>query len=261
MRVFSVIGHGNLDRMKLIAEILVRRHHSVGLIRDNGNVIERETDGFNNPGNPFDFTAGYFHNARDKGDEGYVSWAGKKSFNELLRICDSDFTMVENNLQEEIPKLLIATSLSQIEEKLQTLQQGKETLFAILVPIREGGKDYQGIPIFSIGEEEALVDRIEDVVFEKLPGFTPKCCGACGKSCGQLCRDILAGISKRSDCKISSDHVQLFINGREVEMVDFVRRILKNAVNGIVSELDGYHEKARIEVKMGPANCLTVISD
>ena len=43
-------------------------------------------------------------------------------------------------------------------------------------------------------------------------------------------------------------HITLKINGQPVRMVPFVQKILRNAVLGVASELEGYQEGASIEV-------------
>ena len=50
---------------------------------------------------------------------------------------------------------------------------------------------------------------------------------------------------------ISDTNTKLYINGNEINMVPFVQRLLYNAVQGVVSELDCYEDGFSIEVKIG----------
>ena len=102
---------------------------------------------------------------------------------------------------------------------------------------------------------ETIVDIIEAKVFEVLPDFDAKCCMACGYDCYGFCTAVLRGELKRNDCVDSNKIVSLKIDGKYIPMVPFVQNILKNAVNGIVKELDGYSEKAKIEI------CIDIDSD
>ena len=45
--------------------------------------------------------------------------------------------------------------------------------------------------------------------------------------------------------------IALKIDGQEIRMVPFVQKILRNAVLGVASELEGYREGAQIEVLLG----------
>ncbi len=44
--------------------------------------------------------------------------------------------------------------------------------------------------------------------------------------------------------------IELFIDGKQVPMVPFVQKILKNTILGLVGSLDGYREGASISIKL-----------
>jgi molybdopterin-guanine dinucleotide biosynthesis protein B len=115
--------------------------------------------------------------------------------------------------------------------------------------------EYRGIPVINaINETERLVSLIEEKVFAKLPDFPSECCTACGFSCRELGKKILAGEAKRDDCVITNSRVKLYIGGQKIEMVPFVQKILYNAVKSVVSELDGYKSDAAIKIEIGALN-------
>ena len=60
--------------------------------------------------------------------------------------------------------------------------------------------------------------------------------------------DTSIGSECNSGTRTLKGDVRLVIDGNEIEMVPFVRNILRNTVTGVVCELDGYHENARIEL-------------
>ncbi len=100
-------------------------------------------------------------------------------------------------------------------------------------------------------DTERLVDLVEQKVYERLPDFPPECCRACGYSCRELGIRILKGEARREDCVLSDSNIKLLIDGREIDMVPFVQKILFNAVEGVVKELEGYKKGAKVEIRIG----------
>ncbi|MDR0876174.1 MAG: hypothetical protein LBN12_08200 [Clostridiales Family XIII bacterium] len=88
------------------------------------------------------------------------------------------------------------------------------------------------------------------ITIEEFPDFPPECCSACGHTCAGLKTEILSGEAKLEDCVLSRMDVELLIDGKLINIVPFVQRILKNAVLGVVRELDGYHDDSRIEIRI-----------
>lgn len=108
-----------------------------------------------------------------------------------------------------------------------------------------------GFPVINcIAEAERLIDLIEQKVPELMPGFDEECCKACGFSCRGLLERILSGEKTREDCVLGKADINLFINGKPVELVPFVQNILRNAVIGVVGELHGYEKGADIEISI-----------
>ncbi|NMB21105.1 MAG: hypothetical protein GX979_09565 [Firmicutes bacterium] len=51
---------------------------------------------------------------------------------------------------------------------------------------------------------------------------------------------------------MDNSQVELLLNGAALPMVPFVQAILKNAVLGVVKELNGYREHSEIVVRLKP---------
>ena len=130
--------------------------------------------------------------------------------------------------------------------------QGKWGEFAFVVSGRISVKldEYRGKPaIDATTDAKKLVDLIELKVYERLPDFPDDCCLACGMSCRQLAAAILSGTKRRTDC-VADKGIELHIGGVRINMVPFVQKILKNAVLGVVSELEGYEKGQVIEIRL-----------
>ncbi|MCL2695947.1 MAG: molybdopterin-guanine dinucleotide biosynthesis protein MobB [Clostridiales bacterium] len=154
-----------------------------------------------------------------------------------------DWVVLEGVSDIPIPTIVTAHGEEDLREKLSDMT------FCVSGRIADEIQEYHGLPAFSAVENiAALVDLIERRVYDRLPDFEPECCGACGLACAELGRAILAGQRKRSDC-VADRGVALTVNGKRVDMVPFVQKILKNAVLGVAQELNGYESGCEIEVR------------
>lgn len=50
---------------------------------------------------------------------------------------------------------------------------------------------------------------------------------------------------------MSKSNIKLLVDDREIDMVPFVQKILFNAVEGVVKELEGYKKGAKVEIRIG----------
>lgn len=247
MKVFSVFGitkSGKTTTIENIIKELCKRNYSIGSVKEihfEAFKIDEEgtnTDRHKKAGSQL-VTARSEH-------ETDILYQSKLTMDEILKAYDYDFVVLEGVRDINAPKIITAHSIEEIEERLDG------SVFAIAGMVSNEMKSYKGIPILSaITNIEALVDLIEEKVFERLPEFPDECCSACGYSCVELCEAILKGEAKRNDCVIHSGRTCLKVNGKEIPMVPFVEKILCNAVLGVVSELDGYKKDAKLEITIG----------
>jgi molybdopterin-guanine dinucleotide biosynthesis protein B len=164
----------------------------------------------------------------------------------ILSLYDHDYCILEGVKDINAPKVITAHTAEDIEANMDY------RTFAISGAIANEKAEYKGYPVINcLKDTERLADLIEEKVPELMPEFDADCCGACGHDCRIMLSKILSGEKKRDDCVITRADVELSVNGRKIEMVPFVQRLLRNAVLVVVSELEGYEEGADIEVRMG----------
>ncbi|ACB83935.1 molybdopterin-guanine dinucleotide biosynthesis protein MobB [Natranaerobius thermophilus] len=251
MRVLSVAGITGSGKTTIIENIiteLTKRRYSVGSIKEihyEKFAIDEEgtnTDRHYKAGADLVTARGYF--------ETDILYKKRLSVQDILRQYDHDYVVLEGVEDFFVPKIISAHNIEEIEAKLD------ETVFAISGRISNEIEEYQGIPVINtITNIDQMVDLIEQKVFPALPNLPEKCCGTCGYSCKELTGEILRGERDRNDCPIGSENsVQLKVDGHEIDMVPFVQDILRNAVEGVVKELDGYKKNARIEITIGDKN-------
>ncbi|MCK4260368.1 MAG: molybdopterin-guanine dinucleotide biosynthesis protein MobB [Halanaerobiales bacterium] len=246
MKVFSVFGISGTGKTTTIENIireLKKRRYSVGSVKEIHfeefaiDLTGSNTDRHRKAGSEL-VTARGFH-------ETDILYPEKLSIDEILSHYHHDYVVLEGVIDRSFPRIITASTIEEIDERIDGY------VFAISGRIANELSEYRGLPVInSMTDVDVLVDLIEEKVFHKLPDFPAKCCKACGLDCRELGIKILKGEAKREDCVISKGNVKLFIDQKEVEMVSFVQRILRNAVLGVVKELDGYKPGVNIEVKI-----------
>ena len=246
MKVFSVVGitqSGKTTTIESIIEELKRRRYSVGSVKDiHFEAFAIDTEGTNThrhwqAGSELVTARGLY--------ETDVLHKRQLTVTEILDFYDQDFVVLEGVEDFFAPRIVTAHTVEEIDERLD------ERVFAISGRIAAQRKAYRGLPVINALEDrEALVDLIEEKVFPALPNLPVQCCGACGLSCEQMTASILRGERKRSDCVIEGGGVELYVGSKKIDMVPFVQALLRNAVEGVARELDGYRQNVPLEVKI-----------
>lgn len=250
MKAFAVVGYTKSGKTTTIEEIikeLKRRNYSVGSVKDihfEQFAIDTEgtnTDRHKKAGSSL-VTARGFH-------ETDILFQEKLDIPTIASFYDYDYLILEGVREANVPMILTADCINDLEERYD------ERAFLVSGKIADSIDEFKGLKAISgLSDIKSVVDIIEDQVFPMLPDYDPKCCSLCGYDCRTLCKRIVTGKSKFTDCKVKSDDVQLLINGERVTMVPFVKNILKNTLLGLVKELDGYNSQATIEIKLEQNN-------
>lgn len=174
-----------------------------------------------------------------------ILYRSKLAMDEIFRHYSQDYLILEGVLDCNAPRIVTAHNRAEAEERID----GRT--IAISGILANGScQELFGLPVFNALENpDALVDFVEKRAFRPLPSFDAECCSLCGYSCRELAERIARQKAKPGDCVLSAPKTELFIDGIPVSMVPFVQAILKNAVLGVVQELDGFKKHGRIEVK------------
>ncbi|MGD9558991.1 MAG: molybdopterin-guanine dinucleotide biosynthesis protein MobB [Oscillospiraceae bacterium] len=174
-----------------------------------------------------------------------VLYPEKLPMEEILKLYTGyDWVVLEGVADIPVPTVVTGRTPAQLDLKWGDM------VFCVSGRIADEIEAYRGVPAISaIKEPEKLVDFLEKSVYDKLPAFSSACCCACGSSCAQLGADILRGKASRADC-VATSGICLSVDGRRLDMVPFVQRLLRNAILGVVRELDGYREGAPVEITL-----------
>lgn len=247
MKVFSVKGitkSGKTTTIENIIKELRKRRYSVGSVKEiHFEDFAIDTEGTNTyrhkeAGSQLVTARGYY--------ETDILFQKKLDIYDILKLYDHDYVVLEGVTDANVPQIITAHNTDEIDERING------SVFAISGIIAKEINEYKGIPVInSVTDYSKLTDLIEKKVFDLLPDFPVECCNECGYGCRGLTENILKGKSTREDCKILNRNVNLYINDKKIEMVPFVEKILKNAVFGVVKELEGFKEGKSIKIEIG----------
>ena len=224
MKVFTVIGtsgSGKTTTIEAVVAELRRRGLRVGSVKEIHN------EAFAIDPSPTSNT----HRHRAAGSElvtarGYfvtdVLYPKKLPMKEILRHYKGyDWVVLEGVDDLPVPCVICAHDVAGLELKWRN--------DAICTAGRIGAKfeEYRRFPAYNVLEEaEQLCDYLQDNVPDYLECFDPD--------------DPDPGMD-----------ITLSIDGVPIRMVPFVQKILRNAVLGVVSELEGYQEGKEVVLRLG----------
>ncbi len=247
MKVFTVNGitkSGKTTTIELIIKELKKRGYSVGSVKEiHFEQFKIDAEGTNTfrhklAGSELVTARGMF--------ETDILFQQMLPIYKILSFYNHDYVVLEGVNDINAPKIITAHDTNGIELKLD------EKAFLVSGVISEKLTEYKGLPAISaLTHVEDIVDMIEAKVPDLLPDFDEDCCSACGLSCRTMLTKIMAGEKNRADCVLNKTNISLEIDGEKIMMVPFVQNILRNAVLGVVKELDGYHEGAQIKISIG----------
>jgi molybdopterin-guanine dinucleotide biosynthesis adapter protein len=246
MKILSVAGITKTGKTTVVENIireLKKRGYSVGSVKE----IHFEEFGIDTPGTNTDRhrNAGSELVTARGLKETDVLFPGMLPMDKILSFYDQDYCILEGVTDINVPIIITAHNTDEIDSRIDG-----RTL-AVSGVIANSIKEYRGYPVINcISETERLADLIEQKVPELMPDFDADCCSACGCDCRTLLKKILSGEKKRDDCVLGKAVINLSINGKPVKLVPFVQNILRNAVLGVVSELNGYEKDADIEISV-----------
>ncbi|WP_105616609.1 molybdopterin-guanine dinucleotide biosynthesis protein B [Vallitalea okinawensis] len=248
MKVISVYGYSGTGKTTTIENIikeLKRRRYKVASVKEihfEGFTIDQEgtnTYRHKEAGSELVTARGY--------TETDILYQEKLSIQEILNLYKLyDYVIMEGVTDCNCPKILTAKTEADITTRIDG------HVFIISGRIANEKSTYKELPVMnSLDNIEELVDRIEDYAIEPLPDFSETCCGLCGTNCKEHLKRVLQGKALLSQCKIKDDNtIRLTVGNKELDLVPFVQNILRNAVMGIVSELDGFCEGSDIHIEL-----------
>jgi len=170
------------------------------------------------------------------------------SYHDMLPHFDCDFLIIEGLKSAPVPKIVCAETTDQLDELID------DTTIGISGLIADKLESYRSLPVFCLQKNlSGFVDLIIEQSFKALPDNDPECCSACGKTCYELAGDIVQKRSTRDACVAdSAKELVLMADGKEIVIVPFVQKLLKDNILSFVSNLKGVDPDAMIELRIDP---------
>ncbi len=247
MKAIAVIGYHHTGKTTAVCTLisaLTQKGYSVSSIKDiHAESYRADTEGSNSfkhaaAGSEAVWARGLKDNA--------LIIPGRIELPQMLTHLSSDYLIIEGMKTAPVPKIVCAETESQLDELID------ETCIGISGLIADRLESYKGLPVFCLQKNmDAFVSKVLDRAFPILPASDPDCCSACGKDCYSMACDIVQGRSQRSDCvQDSASELLLKVNGKEITIVPFVQKLLRDSILSFVHNLKGVDKDASIEIRI-----------
>ena len=245
MKVFSVAGYHRTGKTTVVVNLikeLKSRGYKVVSIKDIHNEdFTMEKEGSNSwkhwqASDEVVIASGL--------NETYQIWHRKLNLNEMLEHFSADFVVVEGMKSAPLPKIICAENSKQLDELIDG------TIFAISGKFADSEEEYKDLPVFNSNKNiKELTDLVEQKVFEVLPLSESECCMECGFTCTGMVAQILKENKNRDDCKTDrKTEINLKIDRKDVKIVPFVQKTLKDIILAYLQNLKGYEKGKKIEI-------------
>jgi molybdopterin-guanine dinucleotide biosynthesis protein B len=174
--------------------------------------------------------------------------SGPSEIEQMLDFYKQDYVIIKGRCLVNCPNIVTASCPEEVDKYRDDLSIAVSGKFAetFLLPAQ-----YKDLPIFNaLTLIDDLVTYLEEKVPDRMPNYPADCCTACGTDCRGMTRRIIDGTGSLDECILRGGDVQVFMDGKEIPMVPFVKRLVKNVSSAVVRELDGYNEHAEIVIKI-----------
>lgn len=174
-----------------------------------------------------------------------VLYPEKLPINELLSFFDQDYVILEGVTDCNAPRILTAHNTQELEERVD------DRVIAVSGVIANDPSftEWEGRKVFhAMNQQQALVDFVEENAACPIPAIDPDCCKECGHTCLEFAGLAAQKKVKLSDCVMMQPQVSLTVNNKQIKMVPFVQKLLRNAVMAVAGELDGVKQQGDITV-------------
>ncbi len=224
MRVFAVSGvhhSGKTTTIEHLIRELVRRGYSVGTVKS----VHREGFSIDRAGTNTDRhrTAGAIAVAAVSDAQTAIMWSGRLDYDEVLRLYDTDWVIIEGAHREPYPRIVSAGTEQDIEQRFDG------STFLICGAVAEELDSWRGVPVMDATvRAKEVVDLLERNVPES---DRPEQCPP------------EPGPEERFEAGV-------YVDGEELHLAPFVQDFVSRTVLGMLSSLKGYKPGSEFKIEI-----------
>jgi len=245
MKVFMLKGTsktGKTTTAETIIRELVRRGYSVGSVKDIHTDILLDTDSTDTDRHAASGASLVTGRAER---QTALFHKDRLDIEKILDAYDTDYVLLEGDSGANCPVILTGKTAEDLEFRWS------DRAIAVSGIISAEIDSYRGLPVINaLTDIEKLVDLIIEKTPDRMPNFPSGSCGGCGGDCRKLMERILKGEASPADCILQGERCSVTVGGKELSMMPFVEKIVKNVAIGAVKSLKGYEEDKDIVIRI-----------
>ena len=219
MRVFAVSGvhhSGKTTTIEHLIRELVGRGYSVGTVKS----VHRERFSIDRAGTNTDRhrTAGATAVAARSDAQTAIMWSGRLDYDEILRLYDTDWVIIEGAHREAYPRIVAAGTEHHIEQRFDG------STFLICGSVAQKLDSWRGVPVM---DATTRAKEVVDLLERSVPEYDRPKEGQAAQ------RTLEPGPEERFE-------VEVRVDGEELHLAPFVQDFVSRTVLGMLSSLKGY---------------------
>jgi len=229
MRVFAVSGvhhSGKTTTIEHLIRELVGRGYSVGTVKS----VHRERFSIDRAGTNTDRhrTAGATAVAARSDAQTAIMWSGRLDYEEILRLYDTDWVIIEGAHREAYPRIVAAGTEHHIEQRFDG------STFLICGAVAQRLDSWRGVPVM---DATTRAKEVVDLLERSVPEYDRPKEGQAAQ------RTLEPGPEERFE-------VEVRVDGEELHLAPFVQDFVSRTVLGMLSSLKGYKPGSEFTIEI-----------
>ena len=229
MRVFAVSGvhhSGKTTTIEHLIRELVGRGYSVGTVKS----VHRERFSIDRAGTNTDRhrTAGATAVAARSDAQTAIMWSGRLDYDEILRLYDTDWVIIEGAHREAYPRIVAAGTEHHIEQRFDG------STFLICGAVAQRLDSWRGVPVM---DATTRAKEVVDLLERSVPEYDRP------KEGQAVQRTLEPGPEERFE-------VEVRVDGEELHLAPFVQDFVSRTVLGMLSSLKGYKPGSEFTIEI-----------
>jgi len=217
---------GKTTTIEHLIRELVGRGYSVGTVKS----VHRERFSIDRAGTNTDRhrTAGATAVAARSDAQTAIMWSGRLDYDEILRLYDTDWVIIEGAHREAYPRIVAAGTEHHIEQRFDG------STFLICGSVAQRLDSWRGVPVM---DATTRAKEVVDLLERSVPEYDRPKEGQAAQ------RTLEPGPEERFE-------VEVRVDGEELHLAPFVQDFVSRTVLGMLSSLKGYKPGSEFTIEI-----------